>query len=113
MRIEALLRHYWVAEVPEPVRVMMLRDWMDILDPFSQAEIDAACRAWLREHPREKPRPGDMVAAIGAARRALAPRTREPEPDTFIPRDQRMTAAKADEIVASIMGRKRFGGGEE
>lgn len=40
----------------------MIGDWIEILMPYPRAALDAGCTAWLRDQPRLKPRPGDVLA---------------------------------------------------
>ncbi|WP_111732217.1 hypothetical protein [Roseovarius amoyensis] len=39
-------------------------DWIDLLEPFSQSEIQGACRQYLSTEPRVRPTPGAILAIL-------------------------------------------------
>lgn len=84
------------------------RDWADILEGLPQDAISKACTAYLRAEPRRKPTPG----AIYAMARDFIPRpvivARTPEP-----RQERMSAERAAEIMAEVGFRPKTFGGQE
>ena len=58
VRIEALLYGYWHSSPPPHlVKVEIVKDWMSVLEWFSEDEITAACRKWVTDCPRIKPQP--------------------------------------------------------
>lgn len=76
-RIETLLSHYYQPDSPSEVRDGAIDDWVEILCHLSRPAIEMACAAWLRDHPRRRPTPGDIRAkASTAAPTALGDRSR-------------------------------------
>ena len=47
---------------------MMLNDWMDILKSFTPKEIETACKTWLTENDRKKPKPAGIYKLMVSAR---------------------------------------------
>ena len=68
IRVEALLSHYWTSTPPQEVKKMMLNDWMDVLKSFTPKEIETACKTWLTENDRKKPKPADIYKLMVSAR---------------------------------------------
>ncbi|MGY0793163.1 hypothetical protein ACW7BJ_27670 [Azospirillum argentinense] len=62
-RIVTLLSHYYVPNVPFDVQVAAHEDWVRLLSPFPQWAIEAAVDEWLSRPGRQKPMPGDIIAA--------------------------------------------------
>jgi hypothetical protein len=62
-----LLKHYFEADEDPAVIREMARDWIEILAPYPQEAIAAACRTYLVDEPRKRPTPGAIrVLAIKA-----------------------------------------------
>lgn len=59
-RAEALLAHYW-RDGDDFTAEAVLSDWVDALKNEPRDAIEAAVSAWLRESPRVRPRPGDIL----------------------------------------------------
>lgn len=57
-RIETLLAHYFQPDNPSELLEAAIDDWIDMLLPFSQQAIQAACAEYLRTEPRRRPTPG-------------------------------------------------------
>ena len=57
-RIETLLAHYFQPDNPSELLEAAIDDWIDMLLPFSQQAIQAACADYLRTEPRRRPTPG-------------------------------------------------------
>ena len=111
-RIATLLAHYWREDDPAELNEALGRDWADILEGLPQDAIAKACTAYLRGEPRRKPTPG----AIYAMAREYIPRpvivARAPEPQG--PKQERVSAERAAEIMAEAGFRPRkFGGDNE
>ncbi|QCO00513.1 hypothetical protein D3093_35295 (plasmid) [Azospirillum argentinense] len=62
-RCAALLSHYYVPDVPFELQVAALEDWVRLLSPFPKWAIQAAVDEWLSRPGRQKPMPGDIIAA--------------------------------------------------
>ncbi len=106
VRVEALLDGYWRADVSDPVKGMVLADWISALEAFSPDEITAACREWLNAEPRRKPKPGDIRRIILNNRaKAIPPRYSER------PQDRSTPSPEQAEIILRKAGFKprRFG----
>lgn len=113
VRVEALLDGYWQSRPSEMVKEEILADWMATLDAFDRNEITAACREWLRDNPRAKPRPGDIAEIIQRERgRALIEwraKTAQPEPPRLEPVSRE---AAAEILKANGFRVNKFGGVE-
>lgn len=72
--METLLSHYFQPDNPADVQDAALLDWVRELDGCSQPAIDAACRSYLREEPRRRPTPGDILARSQSHDQARAKR---------------------------------------
>lgn len=59
-RIETLLAHYFSPGLSPEVQEEALTDWAKMLGTFSQASIEHACDAYLRDQPRARPTPGNI-----------------------------------------------------
>lgn len=105
VRIEALLDGYWNSRPSDAVRVQIVSDWMDALQDFAPEEIDAACKAYLRGPDRaRKPKTGDIVDLMVAARTELRRAMTRPEPPKPMPSPDPEAVEerrrKAEEIMA-------------
>jgi hypothetical protein len=116
VRVEALLDGYWQTNPPAPVKALILADWMAALEDCTQDEITAACREWLRDEPRVKPKPGDIAKLIRDERGRKwvreNPRLPKPEPVTFLAPDEWDRRRKvAAELLAQAGYARRMGDG--
>jgi hypothetical protein len=116
VRVEALLDGYWQTNPPAPVKAMILADWMAALEDCTQDEITAACREWLRDEPRVKPKPGDIAKLIRDERGRKwvreNPRLPKPEPVTVLGPDEWERRRKvAAELLAQAGYARRVGDG--
>lgn len=59
-RAEALLAHYW-RDGDDFTAEAVLADWVDALKNEPKTAIEAAVSSWLRDQPRIRPRPGDIL----------------------------------------------------
>ena len=107
--IEAMLHKYYHETPAKPVWAQMIRDWLDALEPFSVAEVEAACREHVRENPSQRPNEGHICKRLNA-RRALA-RKRLALPPAELHRD-RIKAETASAIIAEFGFGRKFGGEE-
>ena len=79
-RITTLLSHYYQPDQPSPLSEAVMMDWLRLLDGYSKAAIEHACDGYLRDQPRRRPTPGDILARAkakdegDAARRRMAER---------------------------------------
>lgn len=62
-RVVALLSHYFVPDIPPEAQLVALADWVRLLSPFPQWAVQAAVDEWLSRPGRQKPMPGDIIAA--------------------------------------------------
>lgn len=77
---------------------MALVDWIEALDGLPQWAIEEACRVYLRDQPRRRPTPGDIrQRALTFMARNAPPALPTPEPER-----ERITAARAAEIMAEF-----------
>ena len=61
-RIFTLLSHFWRDDDSTELTRAIGRDWVDVLEPLSQPDIDRACKKWMRTQRGRKPTPGDIYA---------------------------------------------------
>lgn len=61
-RIKTLLSHYYQPDTPQEVEEAAMDDWIEILLPFRQRDIERACSGYLRDQPRRRPSPGEIRA---------------------------------------------------
>ena len=83
-----LLSHYFQPDTDPAVIRASAADWLDILSPFPQGAVGAACRDYLRDEPKVRPTPGAIRALVlkhleremaeAAARRAALPPPERP-----------------------------------
>jgi hypothetical protein len=59
--------HYFQPETPSELAEAAIDDWIEALLPYSQQNIQDACRAHLWDEPRRRPTPGDIRARAAAA----------------------------------------------
>lgn len=106
-------RFGWDKDRGSAVHDRLLMDWMDGLQDYLLAEVQAACREWVKRQPRKMPNEGDIENIIKEFRRDqwLARKaTMPPEPEK--PKE-RVSAERAAEILAQAgFAPKRFGGDE-
>ena len=57
-----MLSHYFQPDNPQDVGDMALVEWAQILAPHSQPAIDHACRSYVKDQPRRRPTPGDILS---------------------------------------------------
>lgn len=60
--MEVLLSHYFQPDAPIDVRQEALADWIEALVEFPAEAVDHACRGYMRDQPRRRPTPGDIIA---------------------------------------------------
>lgn len=65
-------RFGWDRDKGTPSHVRTLTDWMDALCDFPLDEIQAACRAAVRDNPNKMPNEGHILQQVMAARKNKA-----------------------------------------
>ena len=65
-RVQTLLSHYFQPDNPVEVVEAAIDDWVNTLMHVSQDEIERACGIYLRDQPRRRPTPGDILARAQA-----------------------------------------------
>ena len=68
----------------------IVTDWMDALQDYPLAEVQAACAAAVKENPNKQPNHGhikDHIQRERARKLALLPKQREPEVKRWIDKD--------------------------
>ena len=104
-------RFGWERDRNSPAHDRLIIDWMDALQDYPLDEIRAACREAVMARPNAMPNEGHIVSKIMEARAAfvrLSPPTTAPEP-----RQGRMSAERAAEIMAEAGFRPKAFGGQE
>lgn len=113
VRVEALLDGYWQSRPSEMVKEEILADWMATLDAFDRDEITCACREWLRDNPRAKPRPGDIAAIVQRDRAMALADWKAKQPTLELPKPAPVSKERAAEILKAAGFRvNKFGGAE-
>jgi hypothetical protein len=79
----------------------MLKDWLSTLDPFSPAEIEAACRQHVKQHPTQRPNEGHIYAIAAANRIADRKRLALPAPQERRPEPSEESKRRVAEMVAN------------
>lgn len=69
-RVATLLSHYFQPDNPQPVQDEALVDWVKQLTGYSEGQIEGACQLYLRNQPRRRPTPGDVLAYIRSQTKA-------------------------------------------
>ena len=64
-RIETLIGHYFEPKADPKVKMAQLMDHVNLLKGNSQAEIESACKKYLRQHPNKRPTPGALLELVG------------------------------------------------
>ena len=77
----------------------LVMDWIAVLRDYPLSEIQAACRSWVKEHPRRMPNEGDIVGVITSRRKVQAEAFKaasppKPEPKREVTEEQRRRAAQ-------------------
>ena len=62
------MSHYYQPGDPQDVADAAMNDWIDILSPYTQAEIENACASYLKSQERKRPTPADIRGPIIAGR---------------------------------------------
>lgn len=104
-------RFGWERDRNSPAHDRLIIDWMDALQDYPLDEIRAACREAVMARPNAMPNEGHILSKIMEARAAfvrLNPPTTAPEP-----RQERMSAERAAEIMAEAGFRPKAFGGQE
>lgn len=65
-RIQTLLSHYFQPDAPMEVQEAALGDWVEVMAHFSRQAIESACGSYLRDQPRRRPTPGDILRRCNA-----------------------------------------------
>lgn len=103
-------RFGWERDRNSPAHDRIITDWMDALQDYPLDEIRAACRESVKARPNAMPNEGHIVAEILKARARFvvlnpAISKQEPEPE-------RVSGARANEILAEVGFRPKTFGGE-
>ncbi len=73
-RVETLLSHYFQPDNPSEVLEAAVDDWIAALLSKSQAAIRHGCETYLRDQPRRRPTPGDILHRVVAFESARVPK---------------------------------------
>lgn len=63
-RVKVLLAHYYQPTMTADLEEAALDDWLDLLDGYSQDQIEVACRKYLADNGRNRPTPGAILAIL-------------------------------------------------
>lgn len=89
----------------------IISDWMDALQDYPLAEVQAACRKWVETNPRKMPNEGDIRNQIIAAREVMVERHKATLPPKPEENRERATAEQRRNILQEAGFRlKRMGG---
>lgn len=115
-RVQTLLSHYFQPNNPAELQEAALMDWLEVLEGFSEDDINRSCAAYLRDQPRRRPGPGDIRAGaltfrkerMDRQRRALPPLPEEPKGPRVTPdaAARIMAEAGVDPNLSDVL--KRF-----
>ena len=112
VKVEAALSHHWTDDPSDLVKQEILRDWMEALENYTEAEIRAAFRQHTAERPNQKPKPGNIRALVIAQRqRDMAtpalpmPKEEQERLAAEQSRHNPERAAAAKRIMQEIMGK--------
>ena len=104
-------RFGWERDKGTPVHDRLVKDWMEALQDYPLDEVQAACKAAVRDNPNKMPNEGHVRAQIMAARAkvvALHPKPAEESPVAEKTPEERQRMA--DLVARSFPSIKRFGG---
>lgn len=62
--VEAILDGYWKSRPAEVVRQRIMKDWMDELQDWTIAQVEAALIEWRNRNPDKKPNPGHIKLVL-------------------------------------------------
>ena len=104
---------YWQTRPTDVAKDMILTDWMSALENYDAEEISTACREYLAGPDcRVKPKPGDILKIMRAARAqiiaALPKPVEQPYSALDVPADERKAAAAR--IMGEVFAGKTMGG---
>lgn len=103
-------RFGWERDRNSPAHDRIITDWMDALQDYPLDEIRAACREAVKARPNAMPNEGHIVAEILKARArfvVLTPTISKQEPER-----EKVSGARANEILAEVGFRPKTFGGE-
>lgn len=66
------MSHYYQPDNPIDVQDAAVVDWVRALSGFSQQAIERSCEGYLRDQPRRRPTPGDILSRTRSAPKAAA-----------------------------------------
>lgn len=98
-RVLTLLSHYYQPDQPSELSEAAMLDWLEILDGQSEAHIQRACIDHMRERPRTRPTPGDILKRVNAFRANEARAHHSAEVHSLPPPRERVSAEAANEIL--------------
>lgn len=99
-RVMVLLSHFYQAETDPAVVRAQAADWFDTLWDVPQADIEAACRSYLRSGPRRRPSPGD-IRNLAVVPKAAGPRRTADDLALMAPEVERVSPDAANAILAA------------
>lgn len=104
--VKIVLSAYFQPHEASEIRAAQLAWWCDELQDWTQEQVVWALRMWNREHPRQRPTPGDVLAILKEARgrKVAASLPKQPEPE----RPPRVNPEAAAEILAAAGLAGRF-----
>lgn len=102
-RIETMLHHFYKPNTNPDVERAALGDWLDVLAPYSQPAIEAACKTYVQD---EKSRPTPAAIRDRAAKYDLRFNTKPyaQPPKALPPKAERIpcTPEEAEKIMAEL-----------
>lgn len=115
MRLEVLVRKtdkFGWDRMDPGIRTILRKDWMDALQDFTLAEVDAACRSAIVANPDKCPNEGHIRGLIVKERdriRAALPKpVEQPYSALDVPADERKAAVAR--IMGEVFAGKTMGG---
>ena len=93
-------RFGWERDRGSAAQDRIITDWMDALQDYPLAEVQAACRAAVRANPNKLPNEGHILAQIDAARRVAVMKRGVrslPEPERV-----RVSPERRQQILAEV-----------
>lgn len=104
--VRTVLSAYFQPHEAEEIKAAQLAWWCDELQDWTQDQVLWGLRKWNRDHPRQRPTPGDIVAILKEARGRKIAASLPKQPET--PPRQVVTPEAAAEILARAgIGAKR------
>ena len=78
--MEVILDGYWDKRPPDHIKAMILADWCDRLQDWTQEQILFALRSWQDSNPNKRCNPGHIKFLLEGMRGAAELRRNPPRP---------------------------------